>query len=268
MFNQHYSLPRHFPTPVRSRFALGSFACRAQCEEHKHTLIAIIRVIECSIILFLPLWCWNLVHVKKIMNRVFGCANDCGVNIYYQDTDSIHLNYEQQAREEMSTWRNDNVGKHENWLSRGVLARSKWARREYHILLIVIVAILLIVIATITINRIATITINRTATITINRIATITKLRRAPPQGCRSGPKAQPPVIVAIFYPFSQFCEINISLLSLQTQPNTAPDLFQRGVEYGKYDRCLRTNYSTDNNMPNKNNNNNNNNNTIVAIMI
>ena len=44
-------------------------------------------------------------------------------------------------------------------------------------------------------------------------------------------------VIVAIFYPFSQFCEINISLLSLQTQPNTAPNLFQRGVEYGKYGR-------------------------------
>ena len=42
--------------------------------------------------------------------------------------------------------------------------------------------------------------------------------------------------IVAIFYPFSQFCEISISLLSLQTQPNTAPNLFQRGVEYGKYD--------------------------------
>ena len=42
--------------------------------------------------------------------------------------------------------------------------------------------------------------------------------------------------IVAIFYPFSQFCEINISLLSLQTQPNTAPNLFQRGVEYGKYE--------------------------------
>ena len=41
--------------------------------------------------------------------------------------------------------------------------------------------------------------------------------------------------VVAIFYPFSQFCEINISLLSLQKQPNTAPSLFQRGVEYGKY---------------------------------
>ena len=42
--------------------------------------------------------------------------------------------------------------------------------------------------------------------------------------------------IVAIFYPFSQFCEIVISLLSLQKQPNTAPHLFQRGVDYGKYD--------------------------------
>ena len=39
---------------------------------------------------------------------------------------------------------------------------------------------------------------------------------------------------VAIFYPFSQFCEIDISLLSLQKQPNTAPNLFQTGVEYGK----------------------------------
>ena len=42
-------------------------------------------------------------------------------------------------------------------------------------------------------------------------------------------------VIVTIFYPFSQLCEINISLLSLQTQPSTAPNLFQRGVEYGKH---------------------------------
>ena len=42
--------------------------------------------------------------------------------------------------------------------------------------------------------------------------------------------------MVAIFYTFSQFCEIDISLLSLQTQPNTAPNLFQRGVEYGKYE--------------------------------
>ena len=29
---------------------------------------------------------------KRIMNKVFSCANDCDVNIYYQDTDSIHLN--------------------------------------------------------------------------------------------------------------------------------------------------------------------------------
>ena len=44
--------------------------------------------------------------------------------------------------------------------------------------------------------------------------------------------------MVAIFYPFSQFCEINTSLLSMQTQPNTAPNLFQRGVDYGKYEVC------------------------------
>ena len=41
--------------------------------------------------------------------------------------------------------------------------------------------------------------------------------------------------IVAIFDPFGQFCEISISLLSLQTQPNTAQYILQRGVEYGKY---------------------------------
>ena len=41
--------------------------------------------------------------------------------------------------------------------------------------------------------------------------------------------------MVAIFCPFGLFCEINISLPSLQTQRNTAPNLFQRGVEYGKY---------------------------------
>ena len=41
--------------------------------------------------------------------------------------------------------------------------------------------------------------------------------------------------IFATFYPFSQFCEINTFLLSLQKQPNTAPNLFQRRVEYGKY---------------------------------
>ena len=31
---------------------------------------------------------------KRIMNRVFGSASDIGVNIYYQNTDSTHLNYE------------------------------------------------------------------------------------------------------------------------------------------------------------------------------
>ena len=43
-------------------------------------------------------------------------------------------------------------------------------------------------------------------------------------------------IIVAIFYPFSQFCEIGISSLSLQKQPKTAPNLFQRGVEYATYE--------------------------------
>ena len=31
---------------------------------------------------------------KNIMNCVFDCANDCNVKIYYQDTGSIHLNYD------------------------------------------------------------------------------------------------------------------------------------------------------------------------------
>ena len=43
--------------------------------------------------------------------------------------------------------------------------------------------------------------------------------------------------IVAIFYPSSQFCEINISLMSLQKQPNTAPNLFQRGVVLGDIEK-------------------------------
>ena len=30
---------------------------------------------------------------KRIMNKVFSCADDCDIKIYYQDTDSIHLNY-------------------------------------------------------------------------------------------------------------------------------------------------------------------------------
>ncbi len=44
-----------------------------------------------------------------------------------------------------------------------------------------------------------------------------------------------PLIIVAIFYPFSQFCEIDICLPSLEKQPKRAPNLFQRGVEYGKW---------------------------------
>ena len=28
------------------------------------------------------------------MNKVFSCADDCDIKIYYQDTDSIHLNYD------------------------------------------------------------------------------------------------------------------------------------------------------------------------------
>ena len=31
---------------------------------------------------------------KRMMNKVFEVSNDCGVKIYYQDTDSIHLNDE------------------------------------------------------------------------------------------------------------------------------------------------------------------------------
>ena len=30
---------------------------------------------------------------KRIMNKVFSCADDCDIKIYYRDTDSIHLNY-------------------------------------------------------------------------------------------------------------------------------------------------------------------------------
>ena len=31
---------------------------------------------------------------KRITNKVFSCADDCAIKIYYQDTDSIHLNYD------------------------------------------------------------------------------------------------------------------------------------------------------------------------------
>ena len=63
--------------------------------------------------------------------------------------------------------------------------------------------------------------------------------RRAVPEQIAASlkrPVAMITIILATFYPFSQFREINISLLSLQNQPNTAPNLFQRGVEHGKYD--------------------------------
>ena len=35
---------------------------------------------------------------KRIMNKVFDVSNDCGVKIYYQDTDPIHLNYDDVAK--------------------------------------------------------------------------------------------------------------------------------------------------------------------------
>ena len=31
---------------------------------------------------------------KRIVNKVFDVSYDCGVKIYYQDTDSIHLKYD------------------------------------------------------------------------------------------------------------------------------------------------------------------------------
>ena len=30
---------------------------------------------------------------KRIMDKVFSCATDCDIQVYYQGTDSIHLNY-------------------------------------------------------------------------------------------------------------------------------------------------------------------------------
>ena len=36
-------------------------------------------------------------------------------------------------------------------------------------------------------------------------------------------------IVVAIFYPFSQFCEMDSSLLSLQKQPKTAPSISEGG---------------------------------------
>ena len=45
---------------------------------------------------------FNVVHCgveilsisKQIMSKVFSCATDCDVNIYVQDTDSMHLNHD------------------------------------------------------------------------------------------------------------------------------------------------------------------------------
>ena len=45
---------------------------------------------------------YNYVHAgvellsmaKRIMNKVIEVSNGCGVKIYYQSTDSIHLNYD------------------------------------------------------------------------------------------------------------------------------------------------------------------------------
>ena len=31
---------------------------------------------------------------KRITNKVFSCADDLNIKIYYQDTDGIHLNYD------------------------------------------------------------------------------------------------------------------------------------------------------------------------------
>ena len=49
---------------------------------------------------------YNYVHAgveilsmsKRIMNKVFDASNDCGVKIYYQDTDSTHLHYDDVIR--------------------------------------------------------------------------------------------------------------------------------------------------------------------------
>ena len=41
------------------------------------------------------------------MNKVFDVSNVCGVNIYYQDTDSINLNYD-----DVCQIVNTNISKH------------------------------------------------------------------------------------------------------------------------------------------------------------
>ena len=51
-------------------------------------------------------WHYNYVHCgveilsmsKRIMNKVFSCADDCDIQVYCQDTDSIHLNYDDDPK--------------------------------------------------------------------------------------------------------------------------------------------------------------------------
>ena len=31
---------------------------------------------------------------KRVMDKLFSCSDDLNINIYYQDTDSRHLNYD------------------------------------------------------------------------------------------------------------------------------------------------------------------------------
>ena len=31
---------------------------------------------------------------KRITNKVFSCADECGIKIYYQDTESIHMDFD------------------------------------------------------------------------------------------------------------------------------------------------------------------------------
>ena len=74
-----------------------------------------------------------------------------------------------------------------------------------------------------------------TTTTTTIIIIIVIIIIQPPPLFKGGGPTTAYQQVVAIFYPFSQFCEIGSSLLSLQKQPDTSPNLFQRGVEYGKY---------------------------------
>ena len=56
---------------------------------------------------------WILSMSKRIMNKVFDVSNDGGVKIYYQDTDSIHLNYDdvdEHVEKYKQTYNQDLVG--------------------------------------------------------------------------------------------------------------------------------------------------------------